>query len=118
MRTLQTGEVQKNIPNPAPTGYLLIDGQFRPFVYEDGIAVNSPESEWTVNVAKETVDVAVIVDGQQTFRKAGPLLYRYLAESVVYPNADDICIGGTTALCFEVLLEYGRIIDLINKADV
>jgi len=99
--------LQKNEKHPAPSVTIRTSsGDDVELVFPDGIAVDAPENEWTVQVAREFLDAAVSVDeGENGAWKSGAIVFHDLKD--VYTekglNPEKTRVGGTTAILAEAL---------------
>ena len=109
VRSLNTGVIEKNKPDPPST----VEIKGKGIVFEDGIAVDGPEEE-ALRIAEKICDAAVAVDPEKNLNYAAPLMLRDLQEAREQSN---VVIGGTTAAGGQALLEFGNEIKAIKEAD-
>jgi threonine dehydratase len=106
IRSLISGRLEYNEPNPQPTA--IINGI--PIVFEDGSAVDSPESD-ALRMAKKYVEAGVIVDDKRNLTQAAPLVYKDLEGIMTKP-----VVGGTTSMAALALLDHVHDLDVIKNA--
>lgn len=86
------------------------------FIYEDGIAVDGPESEYVLSKARQYIDDAVLADPQRALDNAAPLVLADLDRYYGARGEGEGVVGGTTAITADALLNVKS--KFINEADV
>lgn len=124
VRTLQTGEPQKNDGQSPPTIFHTdADGERKGFIFPDGIAVDGPEGDLAVATARQFLDAAVAASEWDALGEGGPLLLKDLADGLKQARSEEVrghepVIGGTTALTAQALLDFYETLGVIREAEV
>lgn len=99
----------QNPEHQSPTVYLTEQGDIvsmkedgASIYFPDGISVDKPEA-FSIPLALNSLDYALVIDDQLAFTEAALLLYLDLLK--FYGSPDEAKVGGTTALTAQAILE-------------
>ncbi len=107
VRTLRSGKTQTN-PKKDPKAYLLNGKTVFLRTLADGIAVDGPENERAVEIAREFVDLSVVVDDAHAVDNAGVTVYRDLQKSFEETRkpVESVRVGGTAAIAAQAIINF------------
>jgi len=86
------------------------------FIFEDGIAVDGPETLEVLEMARLYLDDAVLADPERALNKAAPIMFSDLESYYVRHGGGKAVVGGTTAITADALLNVSN--KYIDQADV
>lgn len=116
VRSFNSGKMEYNDSSLSPfTVEVEENGRMKSLVYEDGISVDSPESNTAIKMAQKYLDDAVLADAKRALLEVAPLLLTDL--DLYYKDPSQSIVGGTTAILGDALLAH-RECEAIKKADV
>jgi len=117
VESYRTGLLAQNSHGALETVTLSRGGRTKRVIYEDGIAVDGPESQTAVDIARAFLDDAVIADPQSALDRSAPLLLKELDAYYQMIDGSAGVVGGTTAIALEALFAHGASCAAIRDAD-